>query len=80
MSVSGPISRVANQVWVVREPLTTDELLAATLGLAALILDSCGLWSMRRASVARNRQLDSQEVAALNRHAESMLALEALIK
>ncbi len=60
--------------WVVWEPLTTGDLLTVTLGLAALTLAACGLWLMRTASAARNRQLDAQ-TETLARHSETLAAL-----
>ena len=53
---------------------------ALLVGVAHFALIWVGLRQMRTSSEERNRQLDSQEAAAANRHAESMRTLEALIK
>ena len=72
---------VTGTTWVVWEPLTTGDLLTVTLGLTALTLAACGLWSMRTASTARNRQLDAQtrqldaQTETLARHSETLAVL-----
>jgi len=68
------LSTVTSTAWVGWEPLTTGDLLTVTLGLAALTLATCGLWSMRTASAVRNRQLDAQ-TETLARHSETLAVL-----
>ena len=64
------------QVWA-----SVGSVIAALLvGAAQCALIWVGLRQMRTSSEERNRQLDNQETAAADRHAESMRALEALIK
>ena len=64
--------------WVVWEPLTTGDLLTVVLGMTALTLATIGLWQMRTASAARNRQLDAQtetltrQSATLARQSETL--------
>ena len=53
---------------------------ALLVGAAHFSLIRVGLRQMHTSSKERNRQLDNQETAAADRHAESMRALEALIK
>ena len=64
--------------WVAWEPLTTGDVLTAgltaVLGILALTLAAWGLWQMRLASEARNRQLDAQ-TETLARHGETLAAL-----
>ena len=77
--------------WVVWEPLTPGDLLAAGMtvvfGTAALSLAAIGLWQMRVASTARNRQLDAmlamldERTAALTRGLETVTrGLETVIE
>ena len=71
---------MSGAAWVVWEPLTAGDLLTAgltaVLGLAALTLAAVGLYQMRRASAARDRQLDAQTetLAALTRMVDERTA------
>lgn len=69
--MSGLELPAAAGAWVVWEPVTTGDLLTVALGLAALTLASCGLWSMRTASATRNRQLDAR-TETLTQHSETL--------
>ena len=58
--------------------MTTGDLLTAgltaILGIPALTLAAVGLWQMRTASAARNRQLDAH-TETLARHSETLAVL-----
>ena len=70
-----PTVTAASAAWFTWEPLTPG----ACMTLVALVLAAWGLWQMRAAATARNRQLDAQERAAADRHRETMRALEGMI-
>lgn len=61
--------------WVVWTPLTTGDLLTATLGFAALTLATWGLVMMRNATVARDAQtrMMDERTAALLRGLETVI-------
>ena len=65
----------SSAAWFTWEPLTPG----ACMALAALLLAAWGLWQMRTAATARNKQLDAQERIATDRHRETMRALEGMI-
>ena len=71
-----PTVTAASAAWFTWEPLTPG----ACMTLGALVLAAWGLWQMRVAATARNKQLDAQEKAAADRHRENMRALEVLIE
>ena len=60
--------------WLAWEPLAPSDLMT----LAALALAAWGLWQMRTASTARNRQIDAQS-AALERQGETLAAMTHML-
>ena len=71
-----PTATAVSAAWFTWEPITPGECMT----LIALALAAWGLWQMRAAATARNKQLDAQEKAAADRHRENMRALEVLIE
>ena len=60
MNVLDSLPVATGAAWFAWQPMTPAECVTLALGVTALTLAAWGLWQMRTASAARNRQLDAQ--------------------
>ena len=87
MNALDSLPMATGAAWLTWQPVTPAECMRLALGVAALTLAAWGLWQMRIASAARNRQLDAQteSLASLTRMLDErtaalMRSLETVIE